>query len=137
MLVSHIRLFWDPMVYSPPDFFVHGILQAQILEWVAISFSRGSSQHGDQTHISGRRSCISRQVLYHWATWEAHMHMCMGTILKEHTLNFWQRFSLTNRIQIVVILLNSHFREYTPLYQMGYSILYFTIVKLYKKQKLH
>ena len=31
------------MDYSPPDFSVHGILQARILEWVAISFSRGSS----------------------------------------------------------------------------------------------
>ena len=30
----------------------HGILQARILEWVAISFSRGSSQPGDQTHVS-------------------------------------------------------------------------------------
>ena len=33
----------DPMDCSPPGSFVHGILQARILEWVAISFSRGSS----------------------------------------------------------------------------------------------
>ena len=31
----------------------HGILQARILEWVAVSFSRGSSQPRDQTHVSG------------------------------------------------------------------------------------
>ena len=31
----------DPMDYSPPGFSVHGILQARILEWVAIPFSRG------------------------------------------------------------------------------------------------
>ena len=31
---------WDPMDYSPPGSFVHGILQARILEWVAILFSR-------------------------------------------------------------------------------------------------
>ena len=37
---------------SPPGSSVHGILQARILEWVAISFSRGSSQLMDQTHIS-------------------------------------------------------------------------------------
>jgi len=37
---------------SPPGSSVHGILQARILEWVAISFSRGSSQPRDQTHIS-------------------------------------------------------------------------------------
>ena len=48
----------DPVDYSPPGFSVHGILQARTLEWVAISFSRGSSQPRDQTqasHIAGRR----------------------------------------------------------------------------------
>ena len=34
---------WDPVDRSPPGSSVHGILQARILEWVAISFSRGSS----------------------------------------------------------------------------------------------
>ena len=37
---------------SSPGFSVHGILQARILEWVTISFSRGSSQPRDQTRIS-------------------------------------------------------------------------------------
>ena len=37
----------DPMDYSPPGSSVHGILQARILEWVAISSSRGSSQPRD------------------------------------------------------------------------------------------
>ena len=48
----------DPVDCSPPDSSVHGILQARILEWVAISFSRGSSQPRDQTWVSriaGRR----------------------------------------------------------------------------------
>ena len=39
----------DPTYCSPPGSSVHGILQARILEWVAISFSRGSSQPRDQT----------------------------------------------------------------------------------------
>ena len=39
----------DPMDYSPPGYSVHGILQARTLEWVAIAFSRGSSQPRDQT----------------------------------------------------------------------------------------
>ena len=59
---------------SPPDSSLHGISQARILEWVAISFSRGSSQHRDRT----RASCIDRRMFYHWATrktpqylWEA------------------------------------------------------------------
>ena len=42
----------DPMVCSPPGSSVHGILQARILEWVAMPFSRGSSQPRDQTHVS-------------------------------------------------------------------------------------
>ena len=50
----------DPMDCSPPDSSVHGILQARILEWVAISFSRGSSQPRDWTRVS----CICRQMLY-------------------------------------------------------------------------
>ena len=47
----------NPMDCSPPGSFVHGILQARILEWVAIPFSRGSSQPRDQnqvSHIAGR-----------------------------------------------------------------------------------
>ena len=42
----------DSMEYSPPGSSVHGIVQARILEWVAITFSRGSSQPRDQIHIS-------------------------------------------------------------------------------------
>ena len=54
----------DPMDRSQPGSFIHGILQATILEWVAISSSRGSSQPRDQTHIS-YVSCTGRQILYH------------------------------------------------------------------------
>ena len=42
----------DPMDCSPPGSSVHGILQARILEWVAIPFSRGYSQPRDQTQVS-------------------------------------------------------------------------------------
>ena len=38
----------NPIGCSPPDSSVYGILQARILEWVAISFSRGSSRPRDQ-----------------------------------------------------------------------------------------
>ena len=44
---------------SPPGSSVHGILQTRILEWVAVSFSRGSSQHRDQIHVS----CIEGRFL--------------------------------------------------------------------------
>ena len=42
----------NPMDCSPPGSSVHGILQARVLEWVAVSFSRGSSQPSDQTRVS-------------------------------------------------------------------------------------
>ena len=42
----------DPVESSLPGSFVHGILQARILEWVAIPFSKGSSWPRDWTHVS-------------------------------------------------------------------------------------
>ena len=53
-----------------PGSSVHGISQAGILEWVAISFCRGSSQSRDRTCVS----CISRRVVYTSVTWEAQMN---------------------------------------------------------------
>ena len=54
-LLSHIWLFVTPWTIAHQTLLVHGIFQARILEWVAISFSRGSSRSRDQTCIS----CIS------------------------------------------------------------------------------
>ena len=53
----------DPMGVSPPGSTVHGILQARILEWVAVPYYRGSSRPRDWTGIS-YVSYIGRQVLY-------------------------------------------------------------------------
>ena len=53
----------NSMDCSPPGTSVHGILQAGILEWVAISFSRGSSQPREQTWASSV-SCIGRQGFF-------------------------------------------------------------------------
>ena len=50
-LVTQLTL-WDPVDCSPPGFSVHGILQARILEWIAILFSRGTSQPRDQILVS-------------------------------------------------------------------------------------
>ena len=51
-LFSRVQFFCDPMDCSPPGSSVHGILQARVLGWVAIPFSRGSSQLRDWTHLS-------------------------------------------------------------------------------------
>ena len=53
---------------SQPGFSARGLFQARTLEWLTISFSRGSFQPRDWTHIS----CTGRQIRYHWATREAH-----------------------------------------------------------------
>ena len=55
------------MNYSLPGSSIHGILQARILEWVAISFSRGSSWPRDGTKVS----CIAGKCFNLWATREA------------------------------------------------------------------
>ena len=57
----------SPMDHSPSGSRICGVLQARILEWVAISFSRGSFPPRDRTSVS----CIGRRILYHLATWEA------------------------------------------------------------------
>ena len=50
----------NPMDGSPPGSSVHGILQARILKWIAIPFSRRSSQPRDQTRVS----CIAGRFFY-------------------------------------------------------------------------
>ena len=82
----------NPMDWSLPGSPIHGIFQARILEWVAISSSRGSSWPRDQTHIS----CLDRRILYHRVTWEAlasitcmnkkQQHPCLFTS-KEMSIN--------------------------------------------------
>ena len=57
----------DPVDCNLLGFSVHGILQARILEWIDISFSRGSSRPRDQTQVS----CIGGRRINLWATREA------------------------------------------------------------------
>ena len=57
LIVQLCLTLCDPLDCSPPGSSVHGILQARILEWVAMPSSRGSSLARDQTqvsHITGR-----------------------------------------------------------------------------------
>ena len=62
-LVTQLCLtLFNPMHYSPPGSSVHGILQARILEWIAIPCSRGSSGHRDRTQVS----CIVGRFFTMW-----------------------------------------------------------------------
>ena len=60
-----------------PGSFVHGILQARILEWVAISSSRVSSQPRDWTWVS----CIAGRLFTNWATGEATDWLLRKTVM--------------------------------------------------------
>ena len=59
---------WDPIGCSLPGSSIHGIFQVRILEWAAISFSRGSFQPRQQSWTS----CMGRWILYHWTTRDIH-----------------------------------------------------------------
>ena len=83
----------NTMDYSPPGSSVHGISQARILEWLAVSYSRGSSCPRDQTHIS----CTPlhcRCILYHCTTWETHREW--EKILKDWN---WKRLKYAVTVQ--------------------------------------
>ena len=69
-----------PMDYSLPGFSVHGILQARILEWIAIPFSRGTSNLRDWTLVS----CITGWFFTIWATGKSY---CVVGI--EQLKDFW------------------------------------------------
>ena len=118
-MLSHVQFFATTM--SPLDSSVHGILQASILEWVAISYYRVFSQPRDQTHVS----CvcyIGRQSLYQWTTWEAHGRQYEFTIpffpgipgiaskippnvtLKETTIHWLQSLYQMNLTGILIIV---------------------------------
>ena len=76
----------NSMDCGPPGSSVHEIFQARILEWVAISSSRGSSRPRDQTHISCI-SCIGRWILYTGATWEARKRIDMNVKLNQFVVH--------------------------------------------------
>ena len=67
LVIKSYLTLCDTMNCSLPSSSVHGILQARMLEWIAISFFRESFRPRDQTCIS----CTDRQIPYHSATREA------------------------------------------------------------------
>ena len=78
----------DPMNCSLPSSSVHGILQARILQWVAILFSRGSSWSRDQTQVSSTAS----RFFTIWATGEALTTWTFVGKVMSLLCNSWSRF---------------------------------------------
>ena len=67
----------DPLDCSLPGSSVHGIFQARVLEWVAISFSRGSSQPRDWTRVS----CIAGRYFTIWMNMNVHDSVLFSQII--------------------------------------------------------
>ena len=75
---------------SPPGFSVPGILQARILEWIAIPFSRGSSRPRDRTLVS----CTASRFFTIWDTGKSHYNLITSFktpffIYRHHVLKYW------------------------------------------------
>ena len=92
---------YDPIDCIPPGSSVHGILKARILEWVAIYYSRGSSQPRDGLCISCG-SCIAESFLTHWATGEA-QHLCCIIIFK---ISLYLPYCSFEASQVVLVVKN-------------------------------
>ena len=83
----------DPMDYNLPGFSVHGILQARILKWIAISFFRGSSRPRDRTRVSR----IGGRSFNLWATREV-----TNQLLCIYALILWILFVNFYHIRLVL-----------------------------------
>ena len=101
---------YDPVDCNPPGSSVHGILQARILEWAAISFFRGSSRPRDRTWVSGiagrcfipwaTRSTINTiKVLLHSFTWPVCLHFLNPSWI------FFHRIKRTSEWKFHVLLI--------------------------------
>ena len=89
VVVESLSRVWS-MNCSPPGSSVHGISQTRILAWIAISFSKESSQPRDRTRIF----CIDRRILYHWATREALLiHGHVESKIGHKWVHLWNRNS--------------------------------------------
>ena len=112
---------WDPMDCNPPGFSVRGISQARIVQWVAISSSRGSSQPRDGNQVS----CIGRQILYLLSHQKSlrgkgYMELMGGIDNKLYSKNI-ELLVLKDTLVVVVIVLDAQLcltlydpMDYTP-----------------------
>ena len=81
------------------DYTVHGILQARILEWAAVPFSRGYSQPRDRTQVS----LIAGRFFTSWATREA-LNQLHSNNKKKKKIEKKVLFMLTQKSQLLLFL---------------------------------
>ena len=94
LVVQSCPTLWDPVDCSLPGSSIQRILQATILEWVAIPHSRGSSWPRDQTWVS----CTAGRFLTIWATKEVPQTVDLQKCLKANIESFSLSFSPLTQI---------------------------------------
>ena len=119
----------NPMDCSPPGSFIHGILPARVLEWVAISFSRGCSWPRDRTRVSrtaGR--CFTL-----WATREMLTVVpAFSLISKNQSTAFFKIFHCKIHITVLTMVKSSSIKSFTLLCTIcAQDTFYLTKLKLW------
>ena len=113
VFVTHLCLtLCKPMAYSLPGSSVHVILQARILEWVAISFSRGSSQSRDWTQVS---HTAGRFFTICWSLSHAQLFVTPRTTTRQTSLSFTISWSLLKLMSIESVMPSNNFVLCRPL----------------------
>ena len=92
---------WVPMDCSLPGFSVCVIFQARTLEWIASFYTSGILPNRTWVFCI---SCISRQILYHCATWEGYTQHVSSFLLLILTCKFYSWLTIFIGKKIVVVL---------------------------------
>ena len=108
MRVKSLQLYptlCDPMDCSPPGSSVREILQARILEWVAMPSSRGSFWPRDWTRVSCliMSLALASRFFTTTATWEAQIHLLGGTIQLTTLVSILNQFSSSSLLLLFYI----------------------------------
>ena len=89
---SHVQLFATPWTVAPPGSSVRGIFQARILEWVAISYSRGLSNPGIETAFL-MSPALACGFFTTSTTWETLSHVSLTMIKLGGSYPHWETLS--------------------------------------------
>ena len=111
-----VWLFVTLWTVAPPGSSVHGISHARILEWVAIFFSRWSSQSRDQTWIISWFSSIAGTFPARWATGEAHWE---EYVYLNYVYSKCQLYASINKPFIMDLNMANHIRVLQGNYSQG------------------
>ena len=111
----------DPMDCKPPSSSVHRILQARILEWVTVPFSRGSSQPRDRIWVS----CVTGRFFTNRATKEA---------LKVKRV---YKFSISQHVQLRLTKDSDPWLPYSKIIKNVYHVLGWNVISYYDRKNAH